>query len=64
MPSLQILAFNVEFAQKSSQMNQREIRKVNCVISGLLLKKKTLSIFQIIPRFFLGHYANFYLAET
>lgn len=40
MPSLQILAFNVEFAQKSSQMNQREIRKVNCVISGLLLKKK------------------------
>lgn len=57
MPSLQILAFNVEFAQKSSQMNQREIRKVNCVISGLLLKK-------IIPRFFLGHYANFYLAET
>lgn len=57
MPSLQILAFNVEFAQKSSQMNQREIRKVNCVISGLLLKK-TLSIFQIIPSF-LGHYANF-----
>lgn len=52
MPSLQILAFNVEFAQKSSQMNQREIRKVNCVISGLLLKK-------IIPSFFLGHYANF-----
>lgn len=63
MPSLQILAFNVEFAQKSSQMNPRETRKVNCVISGLLLKKNTLSIFQIIPSF-LGHYANLYLAET
>lgn len=48
--------------KKSSQMNQREIRNVNCVISGLLLKK-TLSIFQIIPCF-LEHYANFCLAET
>lgn len=64
MPSLQILAFNVEFAQKSSQMNQREIRKVNCVISGLLLKKKTTFNFSNNSQFFLGHYANFYLAET
>lgn len=63
MPSLQILAFNVEFAQKSSQMNQREIRKVNCVISGLLLKKTTFN-FSNNSQFFLGHYANFYLAET
>lgn len=43
MQSLQILAFNVEFAQKSSQMNPRETRKVNCVISGLLLKKHTFN---------------------
>lgn len=63
MPSLQILAFNVEFAQKSSQMNQREIRKVKCIISGLLLKKNTFN-FSNNSQFFLGHYANFYLAET